>query len=131
MSLAFVQAIFGDKELALGCTYGQLSRATALSGIVLRDTMTLTRLLGLCCAFDLTCDAGAIATLQAARAARPADAAALAAELDTAIAEAETGLTRAQAALKCHLDTKAAVAAAQKPHARVVNAQAPAEPAAQ
>ena len=106
MSRAFVQAIFGDKDLALGCMYIQLSRATALSGIVLRFTMTLTRLLGLPrttyradqrCAFGLKCDAGAIATLQAARAARPADGAALAAELDTAIAEAETGLTRAQA----------------------------------
>ena len=65
MSLAFFQAIFGDKELALGCTYVQLSRATALSGIVLKDPMTLKRLIGLSqsdradqrCAFDLKCDA--------------------------------------------------------------------------
>ena len=101
--------------------------------------MTLTRLLGLPrtdradqrCAFDLKCDAGAIATLRTARAARPADGAALAAELDTANAEAETGLTRAQAELKCRLDTKAAAAPAHKPKARLLNAQAPAEPAAQ
>ena len=61
MSLAFFQAIFGDKELALGCTYVQLSRATALSGIVLKEPMTLKRLIGLSqsdradqrCAFDL------------------------------------------------------------------------------
>ena len=42
MSLAFFQANFGDKELALGYTYVQLSHSTAL-----KDPMTLKRLIGL------------------------------------------------------------------------------------
>ena len=47
MSLAFFQAIFGEKELALGCKFVQLSRSTALPGVVLKGPMTLKRLIGL------------------------------------------------------------------------------------
>ena len=121
MSLAFFQALFGDSELALGCTYVQLSRAVALSGIVLKDTMTLKRLIGLSqseradqrCAFDIKCEEGAIKTLRIAReACTAASEAPLAAELDAAIAEAETELVAAKAALKRRIDAKAAQKAA-------------------
>ena len=120
MSLAFFQALFGESELALGCTYVQLSRATALVGLVLRDVMTLKRLIGLSrsdradqrCAFDLKCDAGAIASLKAARAVSgPGSADEIA--LDAAITAAEGELEQARATLKSRLDAKSQAAAAK------------------
>ena len=64
-SLAFFQAIFGEKELALGCTYVQLSRSTALS--VLKDPMTLKQPhRAFIVRSSSKCDAGSIATLRTA-----------------------------------------------------------------
>jgi len=120
MSLEFFQALFGESELALGCTYVQLSRATALVGLVLRDMMTLKRLIGLSrsdradqrCAFDLKCDAGAIASLKAARAvSAPGSADEIA--LNVAITAAEGELEQARATLKSRLDAKSQAAAAK------------------
>ena len=143
MSLEFFQALFGKSELALGCTYVQLSRATALVGLVLRDPMSLDRLVGLSrsdradqrAAFDLRCDAGAVATLRAARAACAPGSPDLAA-FDAAIIAADADLDRTRGVLKARLDDKKAKAAAaaasrKKPRLAAGAAAAPAAVGAQ
>ena len=99
-SLAFFQAIFGEKELALGCTYafnrpvwnrpqGPHDAQAPHRAFIVRSSSKF--------------DAGSIATLRTARGACPAHDAPRAAELDGAIAADEAELTLAQAALKLRM----------------------------
>ena len=99
-SLAFFQAIFGEKELALGCTYA-FNRPVWNRPQGPHDAQALHR------AFIVRSsskfDAGSIATLRTARGACPAHDAPRAAELDGAIAADVAELTLAQAALKLRI----------------------------
>jgi hypothetical protein len=115
MSLAIFKARFGASEIAIGSTYVQLSRVMSLAGLILEETLTLQRLVGLSrsdradqrLAFDLKCDAGVLDTLRKARSACGPDDFARADALDADITEAETELSRARDLLQRRLTAKA------------------------